>query len=559
MTRAPGNVKNKEWDHMSTKAIFGAAALSMVFLASTALTPSAFAAQVPQGTSLAADQTFNYRVLDNINSLDPQIVEDVDTSYVVSNLFEGLYNEDAKGNSVPGVAESYEANSDNTKYTFHLRDAKWSNGDPVKASDFVFAWQRAVDPALASPYAYFMGLAGIVNADDIVAGKKKPSELGVKAIDDKTLEVTLNASIPYFVRMTTHPTMFPVPHAVVEKFGQGWTKPENIVGNGAYTLAENNPGERVTLKRNPGYWDNEHTVLETVNFMTINDENQGLTRYLAGEVDMTDVPAGQFPQLKEKYPDQAVSVPRLCTYYFDINVTASQPNEALKDVRVREALNLAIDRDVIVNNILQGGQQPAYFFTPPATAGFQPPTIDTEDMTQADRDAKAKQLLQEAGYGPDHPLTVNYIYNTSEAHKKIAIAVSQMYKEKLGVTMNIQDMEFATLLDMRHQKNYEMSRDAWCGDYNEASTFESLMLSTSEQNNPGYSNPEVDKLLEAAKTSADPNEQYKQIEQHIAEDVPILPIYFYTKPVMIKTNVKGYPYDNVEQLWYAKDLYKTAQ
>jgi oligopeptide transport system substrate-binding protein len=252
-------------------------------------------------------------------------------------------------------------------------------------------------------------------------------------------------------------------------------------------------------------------------------------------------------------------VPQLCTYYFDINVTDSQPNEALKDLKVREALFLAVDRDIVVNNILQGGQQPAYFFAPPATAGFQPPTVDTEDMTQADRDAKAKQLLQEAGYGPDHPLTINYIYNTSEAHKKIAIAVSQMYKEKLGVQMNIQDMEFATLLDMRHQKNFEMARDAWCGDYNEASTFESLMDSKSDQNNSGYANADVDKLLIDARTSKDPNEQYKQIEQHIAADVPIIPIYFYAKVFMQKPTIKGWPYDNVEQLWYAKDLYKTAQ
>jgi oligopeptide transport system substrate-binding protein len=543
---------------MKINRMMGAAGLALALLGTTALIAPAFAADVPSGTSLAQDQTFNYRVLDNINSLDPQIVEDVDTSYVVSNLFEGLYNEDTTGAPVPGAAESYDVSADNTVYTFHLRDAKWSNGDPVKASDFVFAWRRAVDPALASPYSYFLGLAGVMNADDIVAGKMKPDQLGVEAPDDKTLVVHLNASIPYFVRMTTHPTLFPVPQAVVEKFGTDWTKPENIVGNGAYILAENTPGERVTLKRNPGYWDNDKTVLDTVNFMTINDENQGLTRYLAGEVDQTDVPAGQYPSLSKQYPDQAHSVPQLCTYYFSVNVTDSQPNEALKDVNVREALYLAIDRDVIVNNVLQGGQLPAYFFTPPATAGFKAPIIDTEDMSQADRDAKAKELLAAAGYGPDNPLTINYIYNTSDAHKKIAIAVSQMYKEKLGVTMNIQDMEFATLLDTRHQKNYEIARNAWCGDYNEASTFESLLESTSDQNDSGYNNADVDKLLQEAKTSPDPNEQYQQIEQHFAEDVPIIPIYFYAKVFMQKTDIKGWPYDNVEQLWYAKDLYKTA-
>jgi len=543
---------------MKLQAFLGAAAVAVTLLGTTALTLPAFAASVPDGTKLAADQTFNYRVLDNINSLDPDIVEDVDTSYVVGNLFEGLYNEDAKGNPVPGAAESYDVNKDNTVFTFHLRKgAVWSNGDPVKASDFVFSWRRAVDPKTASNYSYFPGLVGVKNADDIVAGKMPPDQLGVKAIDDNTLEVDLNKSVPYFVRSTAHATLFPIPQAVVEKFGNDWTKPENIVGNGAYVLAENKPGERVTIKRNPKYWDNAKTVLETINFLTINDENQGVTRYLSGEVDQTDVPAGQYPQMKQQYPNEAHSVPQLCTYYFDINMTDKQTVPALKDVKVREAISMAIDRDVIVNNVLQGGQIPAYFFTPPATADFKAPDVAMAKMSQADRDAKAKQLLADAGYGPDKPISFTYIYNTSEAHKKIATVVSQMLKEKLGIQMTLQDMEFATLLDKRHQRDFEVARDAWCGDYNEASTFEGLMDSTSSQNNSGYSNADVDKWLKEAATSEDPNQQYLQIETQVAKDIPIIPIYFYTKVFLQKTTVGGWPYDNVEQVWYGKDLYKT--
>ena len=544
---------------MKLQAVLGLSAGALALLCTTAFTLPALAANVPDGTKLAADQTFNYRVLDNINAVDPDIVEDVDTASVVEDLFEGLYNEDAKGNPVPGVAESYDVNADYTQYTFHLRDAKWSNGDPVKASDFVYSWERAVDPKTASNYSYFLGLAGVKNADDIVAGKQPITNLGVKAIDDKTLEVDLSKPVPYFVRMTAHPTLFPVPQAVVEKFGQDWTKPANIVGNGAYTLAENSPGERVTLKRNKNYWDDAHTVLETVNFLTINDENQGLTRYLAGEVDWTDAPAGQYPTLLQQHPDEAHSPAFLCTYYFDINMTASQPVEALKDVRVREAISLAIDRDVIVNNILQGGQKAAYVFTPPATAGFQSPDLDIAKMSQADRDAKAKQLMADAGYGPDKPVSFTYIYNTSVAHQQIATVVSQMLKEKLGINMTLQDMEFATLLDKRHSRDFSVARDAWCGDYNEASTFEGLMESTSSQNNSGYSNKDVDQWLKDASTSKDPNVQYKQIEEQVAKDVPIIPIYHYSHPFLLKTDVKGWPYDNVEQTWYAKDLYKVAQ
>src|SRR3954468_6960676 len=251
---------------MKLQAIWGAAAIAATLMSATALTLPAHAADVPPGTKLAADQTFNYRVLDNINSLDPDIVEDVDTSYVVGNLFEGLYNEDAKGNPVPGAASSYDVNADYTVYTFHLRDAVWSNGDPVKASDFVYSWERAVGPKTASNYSYFLGLAGVKNADDIVAGKQPITALGVKAIDDKTLEVDLSKPVPYFVRMTAHATLYPIPQAVVEKFGADWTKPENIVGNGAYVLAENSPGERVTVKRNPKYWDDAKTVMNTINF-----------------------------------------------------------------------------------------------------------------------------------------------------------------------------------------------------------------------------------------------------------------------------------------------------
>ena len=545
---------------MKTNKIVGAVALAAALLGATMLSGPSFAANVPADTKLASEQVFKYRFLDNVNAIDPQIVEDVDTSSVVRSLFEGLYNSGPDGTPVPGTAESYTVNADNTVYTFKIRDtAKWSNGDPVTAGDFVYAWQRAVDPATASNYAYFVGLVGVVNADDIVAGKKPVSDLGVKAIDDKTLEVTLGFSSPWFIRTLSHATLYPAPKAVVEAKGIDWTKPENIVGNGAYMLTENTPGERVVAKRNPNYWDNEHTVIEEVQWLTINDENQGLTRWRAGEVDQTDVPAGQYPALEAELPNETYSVPQFCTYYFSVNMTDKQPNEALKDVQVREALSLAIDRDVIVNGVLQGGQLAAYSFTHPLTAGFTVPEIPASKMTQAERDAKAVELMTAAGYGKDKPLTINYIYNTSEAHKKIATVVGQMWQEKLGVTLNLADMEFQTLLDTRHSKTYELARNAWCGDYNEASTFLSLLDSKSEQNDQGYANADVDKWLGESKTAADPNVQYTEIEAQAVKDVPIMPIYFYAKVFMQKTNVKGWPFDDVEQNWYAKDLYKVAE
>ena len=330
------------------------------------------------------------------------------------------------------------------------------------------------------------------------------------------------------------------------------------MSNGAYVLAENSPGERVVVKRNPNYWNNDKTVIEEVQFLTINDENQGLTRWRAGEVDQTDVPAGQYPALEAEMPDEVYSVPQFCTYYFNVNMRDNAP-EALKKKEVRQALNLAVDRDIIINGILQGGQQPAFSFTNPHTSGFVMPTIAASTMTQEERDAKAKELMAAAGYGPDNPLTLAYIYNTSEAHKAIIVAASQMWKEKLGVNVTMSDMEFAVLSDRRHSGDYELARNAWCGDYNEASTFLSLFDSKSEQNDSGWSNPDVDKLLADAKVAADPNPMYTQVEEISAEEVPIIPVYFYAKVFLQKPTIKGWPYNNVEQIWYAKDMYVTAE
>jgi len=535
--------------------ILSAGVLAAVFGAS-----GAWAANVVlgPGEKLAADQTFTYRDLDEFSSVDPQVVEDVSGSNVVRDLFEGLMNQDAEGNLVPGMATEYEVSDDRMTYTFKLRDAKWSNGDPVKASDFVFAWQRAVDPALASPYAWFMELMSVENASDIIAGSKPITDLGVKAIDDHTFQVRITQPLPYFPQMTTHATTFPVPQAIVEKFGADWTKPENIVSNGAYTLAEHIPQERSVRVRNPLYWDNEHTVIDKTVALIINDENVALTRYLAGELDRTEVPAGQYPRLKQEYPNDAISFPRLCNYYYTYNVSPSGP-EFFKDVRVRQALSLAVDRDIIVDKILAGGQFPAYTFTPAATAGFEVPDVAMASMTQAERDAKAKELMAEAGYGPGNPLKFELMYNTSDAHKKIAIAVAQMWKQKLGVEVTLNNLEWKVFLDTRGQQNFELARGAWCGDYNEASTFLDLLTTPSGYNDGKYSNARVDELMTQAKTSADPQPLYTEVEQIIADEVPVIDVYHYAGVYMLNPALTAWPVNNVEQNWYSRDLYKVEK
>lgn len=511
------------------------------------------------GEALADNQVFTYRVLDEHSSVDPQIVEDVSGAEIVRDLFEGLMNQDADGNLIPGVATGFTTNDAKDVYTFTLRaDAKWSDGKPVTAGDFVYAWRRLVDPETASPYSWFGDLMSLEGVAAIMAGEAATDTLGVTAIDDLTLEVKLTASLPYFPLMTTHGSTFPSPAWAIEAHGAEWTKVENIVSNGAYVLTEHTPNERSVRTRNPMYWNNDATILETVTALVINDENTALTRFLAGELDRTEVPAGQYPRLKAEYPDNALSFPRLCSYYYTFNMSDSGP-EAFKDVRVRQALSFAIDRNIITDNVLQGGQFAAYTFTPGATANFEVPEVAYAGMTQAERDAKAVELLAEAGYGADNPLSFNMLYNTSENHKKIAIAMSQMWKQKLGVTVELANMEWKTFLEVRGQQDFDLARGAWCGDYNEASTFLDLLTSQSGYNDGKYNNAEVDELMASAKTMADASANYVRVEQIMADEMPVVPVYHYAGVYMHNSALKNWPVQNVEQNWYSRDLYIAAE
>ena len=498
-------------------------------------------------------------MLDDVKSFDPQINTDVEGSHILRDLFEGLVNSDPQGNSVPGAAESWEVSEDGLTYTFKLRDAKWSNGDPVTAGDFVYAWRRLADPATASEYAWYMELMGVENATKIVAGEMAPDTLGATAIDDKTLEVKIDAPRPYFPGMLTHASTFPVNQKVIEAHGNDWTKPGNLVGNGAYVLTDYVPGVKVTRERNDMYWNNDKTILETVVALVINDENIALTRYDAGEVDKTEVPAGQYPALKEKLPDETYSTPRSCSYIYMFNLRENGP-EALKDVRVRKALSYALNRDVIVDSILKGGQYPSYNWTHQKTAGFEMPNIEYANWTQEERMAKAKELLEEAGYGPGgKPLELTLNYNTSEAHKKIAIAASQMWKQALGANITLANFEWKVHLDKLRNGDFGMARYAWCGDYNEPSTYTDLFTTTSGHNNGKYTNPKYDELAKAAKTSENPAEEYKQMEQLLADDMPIVPVYQYTNVIMVKPDLKGYPFEDLMNNIYSRRMYKVAE
>jgi oligopeptide transport system substrate-binding protein len=522
---------------------------------------TAFSATHPvTGEELAKEQIYTYRLLDGLPTLDPQLNEDVEGSVVSRDLFEGLLNEDAEGKTIPGVALSFEASEGNTVYTFKLRESKWSNGDSVTAHDFVYAWRRAVDPKTASPYKWYMEIMSIKNVKAVAKGEMKLEELGVEAVDDYTLKVTLDKALPYFSSMVTHTTTFPTHQATVEKHGDKWTRPENMVSNGAYKLTEWVLKERSVRERNTQYWNNEATIIDKVVALVINDENVALTRYKAGELDKTEVPAGQYPALKKSNPDEAFSFPRLCNYYYTFNISDNEnAPKAFKDVRVRRALSYAVDRNVIINNVLKGGQYPAYTFTPEATAGFSVPDVAYASWTQAERDAKAVALLAEAGYGKDNPLEFDMLYNTSDAHKKVATVLSQMWKQKLGVKAVMANQEWKTFLETRSKQNFELARGAWCGDYNEASTFLDLLRTDGGSNDGKFTNATVDKLMDDAQVSDDASANYTKVEQILADEMPVIPLYHYTGVLMLKSNFKGWPFKNVQQTMYSRNFYKTAK
>lgn len=520
------------------------------FFATTAIAVAlalpAHAVQPAEGEVLAESQSYTYWLLDAIKTLDPARNTDVEGSDVLRQLFEGLMNEDATGAMVPGVAERFEERDDKLTYTFHLRDAKWSNGQPVTAGDFVHAWQRVVNPATASEYAWFMELMNIVNATQIVKGEKPPEELGVKALDDRTLQVTLTTPTPYFIKTLSHATTYPVPQSVIAEHGDDWTQPGKLVGNGAFVLAAHNLGVDITLEKNPEYWDAANVLMQRVQGVTVNDNNVALTRYQAGELDRVQIPAGQYPRLSQESPDQAVSIPYACSYAYVYNVSDKGP-EALKDVRVREALSLALQRDIIVENVLQGGQRPATTWTHWAIEGFDQPQTELATMSQADKTARAQELLAEAGYGPDNPLALTLQYNTDDNHKKLAIAAQQFWKP-LGVNLTLNNVEWKVHTDRMQNQDFEIARYAWCADYNEASTFLDWFR-TDGYNSGKWSNAEFDRLMAEAKTADDTAPLYSRAEEILAEEVPAAFVYHYAKVDMINPKIRGLPTDNVLNTW----------
>ncbi|PHM36995.1 ABC transporter substrate-binding protein [Xenorhabdus innexi] len=508
------------------------------------------AAVVPPGTELAEKQEIVRNNGAFPASLDVHKVESNTELDIIHDFFDGLVYTDRQGNIEPRLAERWET-KDNQTWVFHLRKGiKWSDGTPITAHDVVFSWRRLLDPTMGSPYSSYLETAHVMNAKDILLGKKKAEELGIKALDDSTLEVTLDKPVAYLLQMLTHTVMVPISEKAVEKYGDKWTQPENFVGSGAFKLSDWRVNEKVIGVRNPLYWDDKNTIINKVTFLTIVSEKADLNRYLAGEIDITKTIAlDSFASLKKEHSDQMRITPMLSTYYYAFN-TKKPP---FNDIRVRQALSLAIDRDVIADKVLGQGQLPAYNIIPPNIGGLDLNPPEYASWTQEQRIEKAKALLNEAGFNKSNPLKIDLLYNTRETHKKIAIAVASMWKKHLDVDASLQNQEWKVMLDNMHQGKFDVVRYAWTADYNSPMSFLDTFLTGSSLNVPVYENSQFDQLVIKAGETNDVK-YYQETTDILTHDTPAIPIYYYVSNRLVKPYVGGFyatPMDYIS----TKDLY----
>jgi peptide/nickel transport system substrate-binding protein/oligopeptide transport system substrate-binding protein len=531
--------------------------LSPLWLVSLMSVAPLYAAQVPTGTSLATQQVFRYNNHSEPGTLDPQKIEENTAAQVALDLFEGLVWLDGNGNVQPAQAENWKISADGKRVVFTLRDdLRWSDGSPLTAEDFVFAWQRAVDPATASPFADYLASAHVVNAAQIVSGKIPPNELGVRAIDARTLQVDLEQPTPWFISMLAWPTTFPVPHKLVQQYGEKWTNPEHIVSNGAFVLGNRVVNEKIVAKPNPHYWNRAATVLTQVEYLVVDNAVAGYNRYRAGDLDLTWVPADQIKDIQKNLPGELRTIPRLNTEYYNFNTTKPPFN----DVRVRRALYLTVDRDLIARKVL-GLREPASTLTPPQVAGSKPPVLDELNQPLAQRAAAAQELLRQAGYDKQHPLKFELFYNKYDLHEKTAIALSSEWKKMLGAQVTLRNMEWKTYLDARRAGDFMLSRQSWDATYDEPSTFLNTLQSTNVENVGHWQDSEYDRLLKQAENSLDPVTRdglYSQAEARINQQAPIIPIYYQPLIKLLKPYVGGFPTHNPQDYVYSKELYIVA-
>lgn len=473
-------------------------------------------------------------------TLDPALSTGVPESHLQANLFEGLTRIGAGEKVMPGIAETWTQSADGKVITFKLRDAKWSNGDAITAEDFKYSWLRALSPELASEYSY--QLYYIKGAEDYNSKKGTADAVGIKVVDPKTLEVTLAAPTPYFIALTAFHTLYPVNKKIVEANKDWSLKAETFVSDGPFKMQEWKHNDQVVVVKNENYWDAKNVKMSEITFKLLEDNKAALTAFESGQIDGTEnIPAEDIDRLKAS---KILKIdPYIGTYYYRFNVT----KKPFDDVKVRKALTMAIDRQTLIDKVVKGGQKPAFAFTPPGM-------VDVEagkDFRAVGGDffkediAAAKALLAEAGYpdGKNWPKDVTILYNTSSNHKLIAEAIQNMWKTNLGIDIQLRNEEWAVYLESQKKLNYNICRAGWIGDYADAMTFMDMFVTGGGNNQTGWSNAEYDKQIkEVANKSGDQKVRIPAMhaaEKVLMDQMPVLPIYYYTNPWVLKANVKG--------------------
>lgn len=487
------------------------------------------------------------------DSLDPQRARSVESQTVLRDVCEGLTILDKDASPAPGVAKEWRLSADGKTYTFALReDARWSNGDRVVGADFVAGLQRLVNPATASQYAQIIDT--VVNAGDIIVGKKPPDTLGVTAPDDSTVVLQLVAPTAYLPALLAHPSTCPVHRPTLAAHANDIAKPGVMVANGAFVLKEWVQGLHIVLDRNRHYWNDAATRLDGVEYFQIADENAELTRYRAGQMQVTAVvPRGQFDWIKQNLGPQLHVSPQLTTYYYGYNLN----RKPFKDnPGLRRALSEVIDRERLAQSVLRVGEIPAYGWVPPGVHNYTAQSFDYASQPIAERIAEARRLYAAAGFSPQKPLRFELRYNAGEVHEHLAVAIASMWKEALGAEVQISAVEFKSLLQDIDRGDVEMFRSSWVGDYNDAYTFLQYLKSDFGINLPKYKSAAYDALLTQAAAEVDDAQRralLQQAETIALRDHALLPLYFYVNKRLVKPEVEGW-YDNVMNVVYSKNL-----
>ncbi len=487
------------------------------------------------------------------DSLDPQKARADEAQRVLRDICEGLTTLDKAGGVAPGIAESWQVSGDGRTYTFSLRHgARWSDGQPVVAADFVAGLRRLVDPRTASQYAEVVDV--IANAGDIVAGRKPPESLGVSAPGPYTVIVKLRDPAPYLPALLSHPSTCPVnPVALVNDKG-AYARPGNLPSDGAFVLAQWVHGSYIYLTRNHYYWNDAATRLDGVRYLITPDENAELTLYRADQLDVTDViPRSQYGWIRSHLGDQLHIAPELGVYFYGFNL---QRAPFANDVKVRRALAMVIDREQIARLVLRSGEVPAYGWIPPGVADHTPQSPDYRSLSMAQRIAEARRLYAQAGYSAARPLRFELRYNTGEVHAEVAIAIASMWQQALGAQVTLRAEEFRSLMQDIDRGDVQMFRSSWIGDYNDAYTFAQYFKSDFGINLTHYHSAAYDDLVGRAAAEVDPAKRrtlLEQAEQVMLRDQPVIPIYFYVSKHLVKPRVTGW-YSNIMNVTYSKDL-----